>query len=277
VIIRFLKIALLVGVLAGSGFCLDMNQYGVILGGDFARFYGSDARNMGLIVDSASFGDGRNPFGYTTDSTASPSGSIGPVAGFFVRLDWNDYFFTRIEATYLWKGDEYQKTLPAMQTYCYHNEFGECLTGQEAIDLIRANQDPGDTVVADGYRRWVLSRSYIEIPILMGYNITRELSVFAGPHLSVLIGKSFQAHITESAIKNATQDLTDKQSYLGIDVPMKRIDYGFTGGIGYQVTEQFEMSFRWAPGFAPVLDRPNTPDIKSNCFQLLASLNFSEF
>jgi hypothetical protein len=253
----------------------------LIIGGDFTRFYGKDAWNMGHFVDSTSFDDGRNPFGYANNTNASPSGSIGPVAGAYIHFDWNDYIFTNIEVVYLWKGDEYQKILPAAETYCYWKVNGDdCVRGQEAVDSISAEQvaSGGDATVEDGFRRWVMNRSYVEVPVMLGVNISRELNVFVGPHASVLVGSSFQAHITESSSKNALGELfSDKQSYTGIDVPIKRFDYGFTAGLGYHLTEQFELSFRWAPGYWNVLDKAKTLEIKSNCFQMLASLNFSDF
>jgi hypothetical protein len=271
---QFKIFAICIGLFLTLASAQEVSQYGLVLGGGYSMLYGADANNMAPYIDSNDIGGNRQPFGYGTNglpkttANASPSGSVGIVVGAFLRLDWNDFFYTRFEATYLWKGAEYQITLPVDETY-----YG----GADSVNSITASLEPGDSVLA-GMRRLVISNGYIQIPILMGVNITRELSVFAGPHATILVQKGFEAHITESNSNGADgSQIEGKKSYTGINQKYAAWDLGVTAGLAYVFSDQFQLGLRWAPGFMPILDRPTPPEIKMNNIQVVASFNFSEF
>jgi len=249
---------------------VEISQFGLVLGGNYSWLSGKDANQMGAWVDSSSFTDGRNPFGYITDpnmSVVAPSGSFGIEIGAFSRLDLNDDFYLRIEANYIWKGGEYQTTLPAVDTY---------LGGDSTVQALATSLTPPDTV-QDGMRRWVISNSYLELPVLVGYNIFRELSVYGGPHISYLISKKFDAHFTETETQSGEGQSLGTNSYYGIDPGYASFDFGFDLGVGYQFSDQFQAALRWSPGFSSILDRSPAVTITQSTLQLQASLNFSEF
>jgi hypothetical protein len=246
---------------------VELSQYGLVLGGSYATLAGGDANQMGVYIDSTYLEDERAPFGYTDDTKANPTGAFGPVVGAFLRFDWNDYVYSRVELNYLWKGGEYNKTIPKEETYY-----------DGSLDTLNSMENRSDEdEVLDGMRRWVIQTTHLEMPILVGVNVYKDLSVFVGPHISYLLGRTFDAHITESDSYKNEEFLEGQKSYTNLNVKMNTIDFGITAGIGYIVTEQFQVALRTAPGFSPILDRSKAPDITQNSLQIVASLNFSEF
>lgn len=259
----------LVVLLWNASIAVDLAQFGAVLGGAYSSLSGGDAKDMSVYVEGVQFDDGRVPFQENVDADQEPSGAFGPVAGAFVRLDFTEMFYARFELYYLWKGGEYQKTIDAVDTY-----YG----GADSVAAIQGRLDQeGEGEILDGMRRWVISSSYLELPALVGVNITRELSVFAGPHLSYLLGSTFEAHVTESDSYMEEELMEGKKSYTGVKVKLAKWDMGMTFGVGYIFTDQFQLALRYAPGFSKMLDRSKAPDITQNTLQLVASLNFSEF
>lgn len=245
---------------------VELSQYGLVLGGSYATLTGGDANQMGAYIDSTYLEDERAPFGYTDNTKADPTGAFGPVVGAFLRFDWNDYVYSRVELNYLWKGGEYKKTIPKEETYY-----------DGSVDTLNSMELRSEDEILDGMRRWVIQTSHLEMPLLLGVNVYKDLSIFVGPHVSYLLARTFDAHITESDSYKNEEFLEGQKSYTNLKVKMNKIDFGVTAGIGYIVTEQFQVAIRTAPGFRPLLDRSKAPDITQNTFQLVASLNFSEF
>lgn len=264
-----------IAILAGFAHAVDFAQFGVMLGGSYSSLSGADANDMAVYVEGVEFDDGRQPFGYTNDTKQEPTGSFGPVVGAFLRIDLTQTIYSRFEVYYMWKGAEYEKSIDAMETY-YGGPNGEHMADTVASIQARLDQE-GEGEILDGMRRWVISSSYLEIPVLLGFDISREFTVYAGPHVSYLLGSTFEAHVTESDSYMDEELIEGKKSYTNVKQPIAEWDMGALVGVGYSFTEQFQLSLRYSTGFSKMLDGASAPDITQNSLQLVASLNFSDF
>lgn len=249
----------------------DISDYGLVLGGVYSTLSGNGAKNMAIYVQDMEFDEGLVPFRSNVNALAEPSGAFGPMIGGFIRVEFNEWFYVRVDANYLWKGAEYTTTLDTMDTY----------GGRDSLDMIYAmNQsNPSAEPVLPGFRRILFTNAYVEIPILVGFNATREFSLFLGPHISILAHNSFELHITEGRfVSQEGRPLSfGKKSYTDLKQNVNLWDLGLTVGANYIVNDQFQLGLRWAPGSKPFLDMQNPPDITQSTLQLVASMNFSEF
>jgi len=256
---------------------VDLTQFGVVLGGSYSWFSGSGANNMGMLIDSTYSNaiDNLNPFGYVNDPShakAQPSGALGPIGGVYLRMDWNDYIYMRVELNYVWKGAEYSKTLSVAETYTADTTM---------LDSIRhitqkALNDTLDTLIP-GTRRYDITDAYLELPILLGVNITRDFSIYAGPQFSYLLTHDFTAYFTQSEITNIDYTpLPGKKTY-PLNVKTSKFDVGLLLGANYAISEQVQIGLRYELGFLPIFDRTPKPNITTQAIQLVASLNFSRF
>jgi len=261
----------LIFLLVSQAIAFEVSQFGIILGTNYNWLWGANANSMSSYIDSTDFEEGRNPFGHLRNPSkgySDPEGTFGLTIGLFSRMDINDYFSIRVEANYVWKGAEYQISLDLEDAYPDYIDL-DSLADELAVR--------GDTV-QPGFRRLIINNSYIEVPVLVGFNINRELTLFTGPHFSYLLMQSFEAHITESdyQLKDYTS-IVGNQSYQNIDPEFTPWDVGVELGASYQISDQIILDARWVGGFNTLLDRSEAVDIKQNTIRVQAAFNFSEF
>ncbi|HSQ43140.1 MAG TPA: porin family protein, partial [Fibrobacteraceae bacterium] len=194
-------------------------------------------------------------------------GSFGVMAGLYAKVELTLDLFLRVEAMYVMKGAEYEKTLPASETYYDY---------EDNLSTIESYLDSGETVL-DGYRRWEISAGYVEIPILLGYGITKDFSILAGPSVSYMVYHSFEAYITESTSPGETYHSTyqGKKTYTDEDPGFASLDVGMVIGANYELSDQLQLSLRYAPGFRSILK--SGTDVTFGNIQLVGSFNFSDF
>ncbi|NLB63559.1 MAG: PorT family protein [Fibrobacter sp.] len=249
----------------------DISDYGVVIGGSYAKISGEHISDMRMYVNSLEFEEKVLPFRDGVSADADPSGIFGPVFGAFVRMNFNDWLYLRTDLYYIWKGASYEKKLDTLDTY----------GGREALDLvyeIAKNKSMEDQVIP-GSRRIEYNHAYLELPILFGVNIVEALSVYGGLNISYLLHSSFTLYITEGRfISEEGKPLSfGKKNFNDFKLSTNSIDIGYTIGLNYILSDQLQLGFRWAPSVKNFIDLPSKPKLKHNSLQLVLSLNFNPY
>ena len=90
--------------------------------------------------------------------------------------------------------------------------------------------DQGDPV------QYLLRLNYIEIPVCVGYAIGRNLKVFAGPSIGILL--------------NSKEE--NENGELLLSLPFKSLDAGITGGAAYRLSDHWKGVFKGVQSLLPV-------------------------
>lgn len=255
----------------------ELREYGIVLGGVYNTLTGSSADEMGLWVDDVEVVEGLPIFKEGASTTSSPSGALGVEVGVFLTVELNDLFYLRMDVNYLWKGAEYQKNLDTLETYAVTTDP---VLARDTLNQIFASiqNDPKLGSPIPGSRKVLFTNHYIEVPLLLGFNITREFSVQAGPHVSFLISRSMEVHIREERFfLEGVQISHGEISTDEFKPETASWDLGFAAGLNYAVNDQFQIGFRYGKGTRSILDHEGSPYIANQTFHLVASMNFNEF
>jgi len=106
--------------------------------------------------------------------------------------------------------------------------------------------------------------SYIDIPVLIGYKATPELTVFAGPQVSFLLSQK-----STGVLSNGTQgESTDTENF-------SKSLAGGAVGLGYSITPNINVNARYMMDFQKALkDDVNQDKIKNKGFALSLGYTF---
>lgn len=248
----------------------DITDYGLVLGGAYSQVSGSSANDMGLYVNHLEFVENIKPFRTGVDAKADPSGALGPVVGAFIRFSFNEWLYVRTDLNYLWKGAEYHKKLDTLDTY----------GGREALDIIYGIAQTSNQTdqVIPGSRRIEYNNAYLELPILFGVNIIQSLSVYAGMQVAYLLHSSFDFYVTEGRFVHEGRAMSfGKKNFSDFKLSTHALDFGYTLGANFIMSDQLQLGVRWSPSLKDFLDMDGSPEIKNNTIQLLLSLNFNPY
>lgn len=106
--------------------------------------------------------------------------------------------------------------------------------------------------------------SYIDIPVLIGYKATPELTVFAGPQVSFLLSQKSTGLINDDAQAESTDTKSFSKSLAGAAV-----------GLGYSITPNINVNARYMMDFQKALkDDVNQDKIKNKGFALSLGYSF---
>lgn len=106
--------------------------------------------------------------------------------------------------------------------------------------------------------------SYIDVPLLIGYKPTPELTVFAGPQVSFLLSQKSTGLLNDDAQTEST-DTKDFSKSLA----------GGTVGLGYSITPNINVNARYMMDFQKALkDDVNQDKIKNKGFALSLGYTF---
>jgi len=106
--------------------------------------------------------------------------------------------------------------------------------------------------------------SYIDVPVLIGYKATPELTVFAGPQVSFLLSQKSTGLVNDNAQTESTDTKNFSKSLAGAAV-----------GLGYSITPNINVNARYMMDFQKALkDDVNQDKIKNKGFALSLGYSF---
>nr|WP_068889912.1 porin family protein [Pedobacter panaciterrae] len=106
--------------------------------------------------------------------------------------------------------------------------------------------------------------SYIDIPVLIGYKATPELTVFAGPQVSFLLSQKSTGALNSDATAESTDTKNFSKSLAGGAV-----------GLGYSITPNINVNARYMMDFQKALkDDANQDKLKNKGFALSLGYTF---
>ncbi len=117
--------------------------------------------------------------------------------------------------------------------------------------------------------------NYIDIPLLVRYEVTDRFFVGAGPQISFR---------TQAILKTEATVISD-QSFIEFDKNLKDqtewYDFSFPVEVGYHMINSrggkgIDLKARWTPGFVNIAKELNTDKLLNNYFQVIVSFPFIE-
>ncbi len=132
---------------------------------------------------------------------------------------------------------------------------------------VKVNYD--ESAVASGESQFNLH--YIDLPVLLVFNLSEDFSIQAGPYVSYLIGANTETDASFFGADIDSEDELDRDHF-------QSLDYGFSAGLGFDLNPLL-FGFRYNIGLQQVAKDDDVSydllgDAKNSVIQLFVGLKF---
>lgn len=213
-----------------------------LAGGALAQFEIGGKAGLNYHFQSVSLGDGA-PAGAT-----APEGNngLGYHFGGFLVLGLNDNFYLRPEVLYSTRSSS------------------ENVTTSLSLGNTTTNQD----LEVKG------TLSYLEIPVLFGLNLSRNLSVQAGPGFGILMGNRVKTTGTQSITTGGQTVTTSLDSDQNSTEGLRTLELAAVLGVGYHAESGFDIGIRYWRGLNTLNENNDFTKVNQNVVQLSVGFAF---
>lgn len=115
----------------------------------------------------------------------------------------------------------------------------------------RISLQPGILYSSKGYKGengFQFITNYIEIPLLVKYQISDKFHGLAGPYIAIGIKGSIESDLFEAELEFVTKEIGSDEA-IGSNF-VERYDYGITLGFGYDLNEHFGTRLTYSQGLS---------------------------
>lgn len=128
----------------------------------------------------------------------------------------------------------------------------------EMMFIQKGSRKPYDTENSD-FTYYRMSVNYVEVPVLINYNYSKDIIFYAGPSVSQLVFSEEE----------------DQYGIVSGQKPFNKIELSINGGMYYQLFKNFYIDIRISNSVIPIRDNPSGISTTFNHGQYNTVLSFS--
>lgn len=213
-----------------------------LAGGAWAQFEIGGKAGLNYHFQSVSLGDGAPAGANTPEGT----NGLGYHFGGFLVLGLNDNLYLRPEVLYSTRS----------------------ATEKQTSSLTLGNTTTTQDLEVKG------TLSYVEIPVLFGLNLSRNLSLQAGPGFGLLMGNRVKTTGTRSVTTGGQTVTTSLDSDLNSTEGLRTLELAGVLGLGYHAESGFDIGIRYWRGLNTLNENTDITKINQNMVQVAVGFAF---